>query len=608
MLFILSISINFNEDQGIGSITSRLLLGNKGKNKKKFDEFFPRIKNYNDIEEVKRKWYCKEPYKARLYEKYLKHESFRNLVDIVIKDLNKTRFLQTYEGIKKISKSHYSLLVKYVQILKNAMLDAYHNKEACILEINGFTGAGKSRYARSVVRFYAKNIAKKNYYVHGDFNDLNNDFYVNLGFDNSEPFHVYVTYRTSETEDIIKNHFKPGDWIFQDEMPIQMGEKSRTTKNDLINIIKVASRKKMINMIFVTPDIIELENVDYYVTIMGINKPKKLTLSFFSTDSKNYIGTSILTVNEDPELTVYYEEISDVRKTQLMEDGGFAGVGFDKEERDRLAGLLIERIKEDNYPIRYQRDVEVKALEVADVVNCKWKAIVITHVYNIIRSGQKLEKEKERKEQETIRDTNRIKIEQLKEGINVDDFIDEKTDEFMYDEKEILEKYGNKRDVKIYLESISKSNEIIAADHDLTDPSSVTKIRNKIGLWIAQEVGRVYEPYLATQYRKMEGVKEVIHDGRNKKPDIIVFFEDGRVWVISVKCFNVNRPSINLSRDELSPEIFFALKYKKQHPEANVMMFNHIRNLYNNLVQEIPIDFNNPLETYNIPMREIKGK
>lgn len=591
-----------------------------------YKHFFPII-NYENNDDVLNKWYIKDSYRARLYEKYLGCETMQFFVNMMLNDFKKANFPRShvipigYEPTTQ-SKEVQRLFIKYTTILYQILMDVHYNKEAFIIQVNGFTGSGKSRYARSVVSMFAR-VCKKNYMIHADYTDLKNSYFADMGYideygnNKSEEilFHVYVTYNISESNDIISNYFKEGDVILQDEMPIQHGRHSQTSKDDLVNIIKTASRRKNINMLFITPDLIELDNVDYYASITGVIKKRMLTISLYSTSQKNYVGASLISVHENPELTKYYEELSKKRKEELMESGGYSGVQINPEEKKRLVDLLVNKIEEKGFKIRYKKDVEVVAYDVPEVINSMFKEIVIQEVVNMYKSG-KIGKKRKYKQQKTKKD----------EPVSKKDTPDDdetnnpepakpakpvqKLDVFSVDMNEMLVDYKSQKYADIYLKSIGewknakgeieprKKNDDLAIEYGFENPSSITYIVSRVALWISQKAGKLYEPFLANQYKTRPYVMNVELDGSVGKPDIIVHYTDKKL-VISVKCFNLDRKSININVDDLRPEIHAAKRLAKENPRMPVLMMLHVYNMRTGKWQEVFVDFNNPPSTFN---------
>ncbi|NIT55654.1 MAG: hypothetical protein GWN00_05260, partial [Aliifodinibius sp.] len=73
---------------------------------------------------------------------------------------------------------------------------------------------------------------------------------------------------------------------------------------------------------------------------------------------------------------------------------------------------------------------------------------------------------------------------------------------------------------------------------------------------VARVMGITYEEFLFKQYQEdIEGVLDVQKLAGQSDPDIIVEYTDGRIDVISVKCYNYKRKRLSIPIHELEPEI-----------------------------------------------------
>ena len=156
---------------------------------------------------------------------------------------------------------------------------------------------------------------------------------------------------------------------------------------------------------------------------------------------------------------------------------------------------------------------------------------------------------------------------------------------FPYSQEDILKKakenanFRNiKRDFEIYAK---KKDGLLLEDiyplySEINDPSSVTKITQKVQNLINKVSGTLFEKeyvkHLQTIYKD-----KVIHDGRSSRPDAYVIVESlNELHVFSLK----NVASKFLSRKEVKPEQDFAFENRLEYKKVR---FFHIVNIKNKI-------------------------
>jgi len=539
-------------------------------------QFFPRV-NYKDPKSVAKRWYLKASYRDILWFRYLADIFFRKAVNSYI--LDKKRDKET---------------------LVNVMTDALVNKEGWIFEMNGFIRSGKSRFARRLIRMYA-NLSKRNYVVHCNINDINNAFVVDLGYDDTQqpPFHVYVTYSVAETGDVIRNHFVPGDVIYQDEDPDMHGAGSTIAKDNIENLIRIAAGKKNINIIFISPEFREYSNVDYYITILGVNKIRQRTCALISIASDKHIGVMEIKVTEDPALTKYYEDMSDIRKTELQESGGMSTVNVLAEEKAKLVDMLLVKAKEKQdstgIPIKTKKNLEGIALEVPEVWSYQHKSFVIDEAFAKIKYGNVLDDELDFDDEVEINDLDPDDSVEENEQFDVSDFDP--------DVRKILKKYDNSRDAEIYIRNRldGEAQDRIAIDYQELTQSAISLNNKKIYVWLNQRIGTIYEKFLEKRlWRRHPDAINIKRYGLPTEPDIVVELPDDNWIIYSIKCFDTPRKSTSIGIEDLIPEINHARNLKQQSESRDVKCVLHFLNRFNMRLTEIDLDFIKPEETYLI--------
>jgi len=558
------------------------------------EKFFP-APDYDDPESIKNRFYIKTSYRDHLYQIYLKDEGFRIAINNFIK-----------KGILVTDR------------IKAVMLDAIKQKEAITLEINGFTGSGKSALIRNHIIPVYGILVKRNYIVHCDITDLDNSYTITLdkNFTN-EPFHVYVTYSNSETNEIISEKFKTNDIIFQDEMPQQHGKGSSISVDNLENILRVAARKKGINIIFISPEFIEMKNVDYYLTIIAVNKIRRVTVTMISTRSKEHIGVGMFRITIDPGLDEYYERVSAKRKTEIQEAQGYSNVKLSLEKKEKLINLLMEKVlaqaKQDGVAKlqkSYIKSVAVttdlaKEIFMDEIISAVFaKARILTFKNDDVKIIDK---------QSNVKDMAFA----VEDGED-DDFDDEgdkmqEEGKFVIDVKQIIE-YGvqkykenvnqgvNPEHANIFLDAIDSKNQVedLALKYKCV-ASNITVVKRRIGEWVAKIAGRRYEEYMEDYYKNKPEVDKVIRKTAAGNPDLVVWYKNGNIDVFSLKCYSVDartRTSVSIPKDKVQTEIIEAKKLKKDFLDKEIKCTLIFYNALTQKTQQTIIDYEHPLETY----------
>lgn len=565
------------------------------------EKFFPPA-NYDDPESVKNHFYIKTSYRDHLYQVYMKNEPFRVAINSFLK-----------KGILVTDR------------IMAVMRDAIKQKEAMTFEVNGFTGSGKSAFIRNhIIPVYGL-LVKRNYIVHCDITEMDNNYTVVLNKDfKDDPFHVYVTYSNSETNEIISEKFKTNDIIFQDEMPQQHGKGSSVSVDNLENILRVAARKKGINIIFISPEFIEMKNVDYYLTILAINKIRRITVAMISTKSNEHIGCGIFRINIDPGLDEYYERVSAKRKTEIQEAAGYSNVKLSPEKKEKLVSQLMDKVlaqakAESVFKIQksYIKSIavttdlakEIFMDEIISAVFAKAKSLIV------------------RKDEVKVVDnqTPKPSVKDMAMAVEADDDdFDDLYDggdqmieegKFVIDIKQILEhgvkKYQENTNqgispehAEVFLESIDPNNRVedIALKHKCV-ASNITVIKRRVGEWIAKIAGRRYEEYIEDYYKQKPDVDKAIRKTAAGNPDLVVWYKNGNIDVFSLKCYSVDsrtRTSISIPKSKIETEIIESKRLKQQFPEKQIRCVLVFYNAITQKTQNILIDYDHPLESYLI--------
>jgi hypothetical protein len=562
------------------------------------EKFFPPA-NYEDPESVKNHFYIKTSYRDHLYQVYMKNEPFRIAINSFLK-----------KGILVTDR------------IMAVMRDAIKQKEAMTFEVNGFTGSGKSAFIRNhIIPVYGL-LVKRNYTVHCDISNMEDNYKVVLNKDfKDEPFHVYVTYSNSETNEIISEKFKTNDIIFQDEMPQQHGKGSSVSVDNLENILRVAARKKGINIIFISPEFIEMKNVDYYLTILAINKIRRITVAMISTKSNEHIGCGIFRINIDPGLDEYYERVSAKRKTEIQEAAGYSNVKLTPEKKEKLVSDLMNKVLAQS-KLEAVSKIQKSYIKSIAVTTDLAKEIFMEEIISAVFA--KAKNLVIRKDEVKVVDnqTPKPSVTDMAFAVDADDedLLNEgdamvEEGKFVIDIKQILEqgvkKYQENTNqgispehAEVFLESTNPDNRVedIALKHKCV-ASNITIIKRRVGEWIAKIAGRRYEEYIEDYYKNKPEVDKVIRKTAAGNPDLVVWYKNGNIDVFSLKCYSVDprtRTSTSIPKAKIETEIIESKRLKKQFPEKEIKCILVFYNALTQKTQNILVDYERPLETYLI--------
>lgn len=120
--------------------------------------------------------------------------------------------------------------------------------------------------------------------------------------------------------------------------------------------------------------------------------------------------------------------------------------------------------------------------------------------------------------------------------------------------------------------------------------SAISKWISKVKGELSRRMGAAYEKFRKAKLELRPDVDRVIYDGRQGKPDFVVYLKDGSVKVISSKCYYSDRKSVSIKRAEIEPEIQEALRLKAEG--RKVRLFVDFYNLHDehHEMREISLD------------------
>ncbi|MHA1892080.1 MAG: hypothetical protein ACTSYS_13890 [Promethearchaeota archaeon] len=565
----------------------------------KHDEFFPQISPADP--EIRNRLYIKQSYRDELYHLYQKNDSFKSIV-------NRLYRKRLHDDIEKIK------FVLQAAIFMNSNF---------FFQINAKTGMGKSMIARDYIIPYFCLLNRSNFRVYCNIDDLDNFFLVDLGdymlrhgkiskqdkekFDKNECINVYVTYDNSQTNKVLMMDSKPNDIIFQDEAPKQHSKGSLISVDNLENLIKSVNRAMNRNVIICTPEFIPFSEIDYTLQVIGFIANKKRSLVAIRTKTGDYTGMAFVNLLDLADLDRYYERESRKQKQKLLKDGGFSVYYINEERMKMLKQQLKEKVMEfvEKTGTNITKSL-IEALALYTDVNKEiMKKEIITLVYHELKAEQELAKhEKGAFQDEQHDDGENADIDNVQDGSIV---VNGKIMKFHLVTREdymaYLKGYKNKREVDLYLESLTRTYDEIAIEHDLSQ-TMVSRIVQKVRKWLMQEMGRVFEIVVKKEYESKDDISKVVHDGNPGKTDLTCFYKNGTVEFINAKWRNpsINRPNMSINVKELNAEIFDAKKYFKAHPDAKdkIRVTMYVFNNTTGKKYVVPVNWENPLRNYKI--------
>jgi hypothetical protein len=516
---------------------------------------------------------------------------------------------------------------------------ANNHQEFWNFEIIGDPGSGKSTWVRGYVIPTHAFITARNFLVHCDIDGMENNFPVDMKqvmsnfpdvdiskipkFDEKPPFDACVTYDNSQTNRSTKI-LKRGDVIFQDESPVQHGKGSRTSVDNLENILKVPSRALGLCFAFISPTYIPIETVHYYCRIIGYVRAQKITV--ISLQTKNsYVGVAEFQAVDIPGLSEYYERVSRAKKKELQESSGYSSYKpSEKELKEMISELIdacnsamdedgIEKISKD-----YVRSIAMRIDRIRSSID---KDDVIARAYRVIQGGGSGDISTNASTPNPVLvpvtpapadQSNTSGAAQppatpymLKFDVTKEMLLDiVKTD------------IKNPTAARYFIDCLDHKPEDVAVTYSVSQ-SDVIAAYGRVNLTVQQSVGRRYEVVYAAWLRTQPHVKKdgiykadggVIHNGKPSEWDIIQEMDDGSFNVISVKWRNPRfdaRTSFSIEEKEILPEIIQA-RIMKENEGKKVQLILHIRVKDHDKTQDEIIDIYKHKKTFTYKEDDFK--
>lgn len=563
----------------------------------------------------------------RLRLQYLKTPGLRKVINNFIKNPD----------------SHEQFQQRIPNLMINAAPPPIGHGEFWNIEIIGGPGSGKSMFMRGYLVPQHAGKLYRNFTVHCDIDDLGNSFTVDMGeflkantqidnsrltpFQNNPAFDTFVTYDIAQTNHVVKDMFKGGDVIFEDETPVLHGKGSKTSVDSLENILKASARALNLNFCFISPSFIPIETVHYYVRIIGYVKSRKITVACLQTDKDDYIGVAEFQLIDIPGLGDYYERVSREKKKIIKESSGYVSYKPSEKEMKELVSELIDIVKEamdeDGITSASQKYIKAIAMNIDKIRNTIDKDDIIERAYRKLKGMEGDDSQEDQPESDDTEDESFGPQERSESpgspgmggeslpvpSNDLDDFIVTRgMIEAAINKIDMEVKKSNPRSIQYYLAALDKNMVDVAVQFGVTE-GAISQAWSKINPSVCEEIGRVYEPWYADYLRRHatdfkikigpDGKPCVFHDGKSSKHDILVEHEDGTFEVISVKWRNPHqgKPSFSIAASNMNPEIIKAQILENEGKIVKVTL--HVRIKGHKKTIDEPVNFKNPKANYS---------
>lgn len=501
--------------------------------------------------------------------------------------------------------------------LRNYVEDSFgtvfEHAQNVTIHIYGKKGMGKSFIARGFAHKMCK-ILEKNPNYHLDVRNLD-DHQSYILNDNCKDYHnIYQTYNFSQTRMIFKTLLEH-EVLIQDEMPEDRGRGSKNVMKDIKNSLKIVTRAKLCNMIFLNTSMVKMADIDLFVEALAINEKKGLNLCVLAVLSKDkkrivYEGIAILKLKEPESLTKWYQKTSRRMKTEVQEQGGGSSAEWITEKED--IEFLLTYVTQQGKKFLSEKEFYSYILREKGLRNLKNSCLflneLVTTVWGLLQTGDvenKFEKIDTNKELGNMQfnDIKKFEITEekydelyelyIKEANNITEISKRMKEEAKRKNRvEMYKAYANAK--KFGFTQDDLLNKFKNALGGTLTQTAFSKNINIIKGWLNDVIGKLYEKHLALQLmKKYEGkfIKILYWEntigtsrelGKQGEPDILVYFKDdyegfpapiipGRVWVISVKCYcpGLSRKSVSIPIGELKPEIDECQRIHDLEPDKN---------------------------------------
>ncbi len=455
---------------------------------------------------------------------------------------------------------------------KNKRLIAYllrqiRKEENFNLEIIGPTGMGKSRVGLRWVLLYCYHRGK-NPRFHLDPDNLreSREFIV-YPTTNNDFIDIYITYSFSQTRHIIATVMRPGDVVLQDEWPEIHGKGSRIELDFMGNILRNAARKRWLNVIYLSPELVKIKQLHYIIDTLAMNETSKQTLaalSFLRKNSDVLVHSGIITFNVSmpEELITWYEENSNIVKARIQALGGASAVKAGDIEK--LARQLVDEynaLESDLLRRFYIKSEDKMASFARTIEDISAHPVIIDDVAALAKF--------------MIEDDSTGGSTPVQPESKVDRPTPPPPGAFVFDVSAYLERYPDSKYARAYLMHVvdGHAQKDVATKLGIEQPT-VSKAVKAVKGDISQERGNEYVKWLAgkIQERDKDIIERLEFDTKNTpgKADIEAWYKGGRVDIISVKCEDGEKTSQTKYPEDFGPELDRARRVKLANPDIDV--------------------------------------
>lgn len=256
---------------------------------------------------------------------------------------------QIYMDNMKIRNIFNNYILDHILInssVNKDMRQAVFNSECFIYFLSGIPGAGKSWNAlakgveyQNLMQEKARHYIRVQWWLDPDSNEPTVVFNKTA----QQIVNIYVSYSNSQSAQLFQEA-EDGSLIIQDESPTQHGKGSKISKDNLINLIKIAARRNTINLIVVNPTLFKLDNVNYYFQVLAKDKETRESIVLVFNHDFKPIGITEKIVKIPDNIIKEYERLSKLQKTKIQSSAGQSSAFIPMEEVTRLARILIDKL------------------------------------------------------------------------------------------------------------------------------------------------------------------------------------------------------------------------------------------------------------------------
>lgn len=506
------------------------------------------------------------PWDSTWQSEYLKHrvqQAQTEAVDsrFVIRPIEEAGLNARIKDWKDLWKLKYGIVK--TELLKGELDYTTKWNTFFVGEVVGIPESGKSEAAQ----FIAKALKRR---------------YAAIGINS----HIHIGFEISATLEFVKQA-KAGDIIIQDEIPDVHGSGALIEQHALLNCLKEI-RASRINFIFVSPEPFEkLVLPNAIVEVCGKELEHRFNRCVLYDRMLRCLGWCYVPLHNDDAFREAYEKTKMENIERLKAQMGYVGARIPEERIQETVAALIATAKQyirEVGPIETKTDFTSACVMVPIPGGVDFGRRVLHHAYRMFLAEQ-------------IREN--IPSDDIEDGLEGEEQTEPVEEEgeiepFQVNELEVLERLPriSVRDREIYRMSLEGRLTQQQMGEHYSPPlaqSSIATIVDNVRSGVNRILGGDFERWVERYYKAKPEVERVERRGQQNAPDVIVWFNDGRVRIINAKTTH-KRGSVTYYSREFGTEWEYAVRYKQQHPEVNVELYLSVFNRWYNMLHEQKIE------------------